>query len=249
VLKDRTGRGLGELALIVAGVFIALAAERWVSGRSDRDLAVQYAQDLISDLTLDSATHSTWDALAADRVRAVEALIDDLNGEGEPLSGPESLGHLYYAAIVPLPQYQEGTYRDLVSTGGSRLLEPEARRALFEYHTRREEARRIYSLWGYERPDFGDLIPGSMQRAALEVCFGPDGRARTDRHCGHSVADSLFEELPALEQEAIFGWRTRADIRAELQGALAATILFQRSQEQAKPLLVAGLAAARKNRW
>ena len=223
---SRARAGVAEFFFIVVGVFLALAAERWVSGSADRQLVAQYSADLITDLASDSASIELWTGQAEQIASALERLIGSLNETRPPLVGGEALANLHWAQVVPVPTFEVTTYQDLVSSGNLRLLEPRLRRSLVEYHAALEYMTRIVSLTGGadEKPSFAYLVPA---RARIELRDRCRVAALQERHaCRLREAEALFAEMPEKERDAISSWSDQPDIRFELERTLAGILSF-----------------------
>lgn len=215
--------GLGEFALIVVSVFLAVAAERWVAGASDRALVSQYAEDLRTDLVRDSATIVLWTRNGYERAAALERMLGTLNGTAPPLLGSEAISTMHVAQVVPIPNFQSATYQDLVSSGNIRLLSPSVRRALVQYHDALAALDRRIALTGYQqKPDFADLIPAVVRRHFLVECRG---RGRED-DCFQREANLLFPAMSEPERAVLEGWPQMPGIRLELERTLNGTVAF-----------------------
>jgi hypothetical protein len=236
-------RTVGELLLIISGVFVALAAERWVAGRSDRDLAAAYAVDLAADLLEDSVTHAGRMNRARGRARALELMIDDLNGVGPRLEGPEALRVLFLAQNVPTGQTRNGTYQDLMSSGNMRLLDPELRRSVVEYYAQLEQNAETMSLFSSGKPRFADLVPGRAKGRLSGLCRPEITGSETD--CGGEDAEVAYGELPAPEREALSLWRDLPQVRMDIQSEITETNNVLRVFRDTREDLQAALEMAR----
>jgi len=214
--------GVGEFALILVSVFLALAAERWVAGRADRDLVSQYTEDLRTDLARDSATIQVWARSGQRRAAALEQMLGALNGTAPGLLGAEAVSTMHVAQIVPIPNFRSATYQDLVSSGNIRLLSASVRRALVQYHDALAELDRRLALTGYQqKPEFADLLPAVVRRQFLTECRGTE-----DPGCFPRVAAEVFPFMSEPEKAVLEGWTQVPGIRMELERTLNGTIGF-----------------------
>ena len=116
------GRVAFELALLVAGILIALAVDGWMDDRRDARLERQYLELLVRDLdrdlqTLDEALRFEQAQVTAS-VLAYRALRTGVApGEREPVAA--ALGQLTARRTLRLGR---ATYTDLLSTGNLRLI-------------------------------------------------------------------------------------------------------------------------------
>lgn len=116
-------RLLAEGAVIVAGVLIALAADRWMQGLDDRRLEREYLAQLLDDFeNADSAL--TWGVRFAERRLAYADLVQQVT-EG---ALPDSVGALELARALHLsswlvdPPVPRDTWSELVADGRLTLL-------------------------------------------------------------------------------------------------------------------------------
>lgn len=141
------GRFIGETAVIVLGITLGLAADRWVGGMDDRAQAGTYVAELIDNFQADSATLASAIGRAEVRQRFAVGLLD--GGADSLLADPgaflQSLETLTWWA--PLDHARE-TWDDLVATGGLRLIRsPALRLALSRYYNTTEEVATIEQAW------------------------------------------------------------------------------------------------------
>jgi len=130
-------RAAAELLVIVVGVLIALASDRWLLAQDEAGLEQEYLSRLASDLRRDSATQS----LRAEHARATydraDRLLAAIREGSEVVEDPARL--LTEIPWIFLYQYRidyaTETWDELGSTGRLDLLRAsEFRRMLGEYH-------------------------------------------------------------------------------------------------------------------
>ena len=102
-------RSLGEFLLLIVGVFVALSAETWLSGRSDQQLADSYALDLRDDLARDTVRYRVWMDIATQKIEASRALLGQLNDPSASLSLPETAVAIYQAGAPFIVQLGTAT--------------------------------------------------------------------------------------------------------------------------------------------
>ena len=110
-------RLFAELAVIVAGVLIALAADSWWERRQDQNLAREYLEQLLVDVqATERRLQSTIDT-ETQRLEAVSSAIS--RAFGGPWPQPDSLelptGYNYFEPLM-------GTLTALIQSGDLRLL-------------------------------------------------------------------------------------------------------------------------------
>ncbi len=85
MLFERVGlnwrNALGELVIVVAGVFIALSADGWAQQRADRSLEQEYISHLEIDLRSDTAQLGIAIALAESRATLGHAVLRAVDGD------------------------------------------------------------------------------------------------------------------------------------------------------------------------
>ena len=70
------GRLIGEIGVIVIGITLGLATDRWVSGIDERNRVAGYISELVDNLQADSATLATAIRRAEQRQRFAVGLLD-----------------------------------------------------------------------------------------------------------------------------------------------------------------------------
>jgi hypothetical protein len=129
---------VGEIAIVVIGILIAIALDNWRDARVEDRLEAEYLKRLKEDLIADTATYSFVD-------RAIDRKIRFLSLADSVLSGTsvlrDTLGFLQ--AVVAgsnfawnQPSLRTTTFEDLQGTGNLRLISnPELRANIVRYYT------------------------------------------------------------------------------------------------------------------
>ena len=141
-------RSLVELFVIIAGVMIALAADRWIAGIDERAEARSYVSRLTDNLRTDSASLETSVQQAADRKQiALDMLLYAETGELPSAMAPDSLLRMLVLTTAPSLQVSATeTWRDMVATGNVDLIsDVELRDSLSVYYN---EVERSLGLFG-----------------------------------------------------------------------------------------------------
>jgi hypothetical protein len=136
-----------EFVVIVLGVLVALAADRWNQGRLERELAEDYAVRILAELSADSVRLASEEEGARARRVAGLQLLDAIRGS----ASADSVRILYRRCDGwAVPSLGGATLEEMRSTGSLRLLAPATRQALLDYYGsaagtigRLEEARRV----------------------------------------------------------------------------------------------------------
>lgn len=117
------GRLLAEGAVIVAGVLIALTADRWMQDRDDRELEREYLVQLLDDFETADSTLTWAIAFAEARLEYAELVLAAAEGQV-----PDSIGALDVARAIDLtawlfsPPMPRDTWSELVADGKLTLL-------------------------------------------------------------------------------------------------------------------------------
>lgn len=121
---------LGEIAIIVLGVLIALAVNDWAQARNERKLERRYLERLHADAQQNLAA---LDRLIADNDRRVATLAAYdawVGGAGEQPAEADLQGALCRWFIARTPEWHDATYAELVGSGNFTVLRDEALRVL-----------------------------------------------------------------------------------------------------------------------
>lgn len=173
---------LGEIAIVVVGVLLAVAADRWNTARQDRDSAEAYLQELEADLRSDTAALGAEIGRAEYR-EAAARLILSVVFEGATIDDPaDFVLRVVNAATYGEPVQARETFDDLVQTGRLGLIRDSAlRRKLTEYYHFIERRSQSYDL--QRQRVWGDYLPISVKATPLalqEWAYGNSGRRTTD---------------------------------------------------------------------
>ena len=125
-----------ELIIIVVGIMLALAMDRWQQSWNEDEMAATYVDRLIADLDTDIAAYqetTKWSLVINEAAGYVVEVY-----RGRDVSPTEY--ELFVASILKASWFQKGgdtsaTYSDLVSTGNLGLLTLDDREQLIKYHS------------------------------------------------------------------------------------------------------------------
>jgi len=206
-LRGRAGVAIGQLLIILVGVVVALAADRWNQGRLDRASAGDYLASLEQDLREDTASLSA-ELEMAER-REVEArLILDVVIEKKTIDDPsEFVLAVVNAAWYGEPVQSRETFDDLVETGRLGLIQDQAlRRGLTDYYhfvDRRSQANALQRqrVWGDYLPLSVDAVPLELQ----EWVYHTNGRRTSGRTAPPSMDEAVavaarLRAMPPVEK-------------------------------------------------
>jgi hypothetical protein len=131
-------RGIAEFLIIVIGVLVALAVDRWNQSRDERAQEREYLERLYEDVQADTATLSSILAGLVEKQESLESLAELTDGDPRSVADTADLinalatGTDYGWIIPPL---RTVTFEDLTSTGNLGLIqEATVRAAVIEYY-------------------------------------------------------------------------------------------------------------------
>ncbi len=173
---------LGEIAIVVVGVLLAVAADRWNTARQDRASAEAYLQELEVDLRSDTAALGAEIARAEYREEAARLMLGVVF-EGRAIDDPaDFVLRVVNASTYGEPVQARETFDDLVQTGRLGLIrDPALRRKLTEYYQFIERRSQSYDL--QRQRVWGDYLPISVKATPLalqEWAYGDRRRRATD---------------------------------------------------------------------
>jgi hypothetical protein len=132
-------KGLVEFVIVVVGVMLALAADRWQQDWQDRKRAVEYLTRLEADLESDMVAYESIVSSSAEIDKAALYIVEVYRGRGVPSDERERFVMAVLAAsFSPFPQGTNATYVDLVNTGSLALLPVELRSQITTYYENKD---------------------------------------------------------------------------------------------------------------
>lgn len=207
--SSRLMKGLTELLVIVAGVMIALAADRCVQAIDIADLEREYLGRLAADLRQDSTlldefsqtAHVNYDRAAA-VLRAIREGLDRDQDHSEILT---SVDWIHYGGA---PDYARETWEELLSTGNLAVISDVGlRQRLSVYYNRTATWTRIEQTYSRE---FDQYRNASVRAQTPELRLRAAGLfARAQFDAGNLPADPGMPAGPTIEP-------SRADVEAVL---------------------------------
>lgn len=207
-------RFVAEFAVIVIGVFVALAADRWSQGRADAELERGYLSRLEDDIRADSLQAEAFLIETTSIDAATRSLLDFVDG-GSP---PEDLVRTIQASFQEMRLPAPATWSELVSTGSLALLrDPIVRGAVARYY-------------GTERRGIEDNLARSDRRGRdrfMDALY-PLGLFRassgdSDTNCIGDVC------MRPVEPEAFRGWPGMRDLLIGLDSGHGAQRIHARA--------------------
>jgi len=126
---------IAELLIIVIGIMMALAVDRWAEERRDATIARSYVARLKNDVDVDLAGYEK----TVDWAQAIDSsalyVLEVYRGRN-PLPAEYDLFvfHIYRASWAVMGRSTSTTYDDLISTGNLGLLDVSVRSAITDYY-------------------------------------------------------------------------------------------------------------------
>jgi hypothetical protein len=232
-------RAAVEAAVILVGVMIALAADRWVQGLDERAQESDIVGRLAEDLQSDSAIIASRLADARSKQAfAIRLLQDDpVAPAGEPAA---FLAAFETVSWSPVLESSRATWDDLIATGRSSLIsEQAARRALSGYYEWIERVTGLDAGWNQVLLTFQDrakgAVPAEVRLSALQADPVTGGIAR------FGALPETFE--PAnVTQADVDRLRRRLAVDEELRSELTQVVVVYQGKIQVYPRLLDELA-------
>jgi len=203
----RTGRWVivrsaAELLVIVVGVVIGLAVDRWMAGIDGEVQAERLVERLVVDIRQDSIE---LESFLEDYQEQGNALVDVLGVIADPsasVSDPTDFIRKIELTSWWVPFSPNGTtWGEINSTGQLGLLEPELRSALAGYYGSLDYLAEMEDRWAPAIQEYWSLqqvaLPPLIRLAAVESRYGGP-RARDLTHEEVDPVLTAFRERPAL---------------------------------------------------
>lgn len=198
-------RVAGELSVIIAGVLIALAADRWLEDLDARSMESEYVAMLLQDLEADSAAFAEQIQERQARIEWGTSLHGQLADPSRTIAEPGRFLRAlnYYSAWVPT-RVNQATWSELLATGRLGLLRgADLRHRLGQYYNAAESR----SL-GFEQMD-REL---AAIKASIEQALEPEARRVINGATGPPITGADAQAV--LEQI-----RSSRNLRASLAAA------------------------------
>lgn len=199
---------LAELLILVAGILLALAVDRWVEEQRDAKTANEYVARLRSDVATDLAAYADTVAWSHSIDDSSVYVLHIYRGRNPPPDEYDLLAlHLFRASWASKGRTTTTTYDDLVSTGNMALLPVRVRDAITNYYGLKNAYERRLAVMeetarsGYWRTPEAVLGPDLTPRVWLGIQgHRPDFRVEQGE-LGLSEADvvQIVSRLRAIQ--------------------------------------------------
>ena len=183
--------GISELAIVVLGVLIALAANEWVTNRAELSLEKRYLEELRTDIQSDLEAIEVALALAENRAQYGHAIIDYLDDKTQ-IGASDLASFAERSMFFTFPTYSTSTLSDLTSTGNLALIRNiELRRAIAEYYLNLERESQWSENWRLVQQRLEGLMPEILEVEQREA-IGPVGRKAVPWADALTITESQF---------------------------------------------------------
>lgn len=154
----RSARILTELVVIVVGVLLALAADRWNQSRSARALEVAYLERFADEIQGDSARAADYLEKRPSIIAGLDSLISFVDGADPPPNLVATLNRVSGELSLPQPV----AWNEIQATNSLDVIgDPDIRTALAGYYALRD---RLQLMWRRQdsraRDPFWDQLYG-----------------------------------------------------------------------------------------
>jgi len=206
------GRALGEVALIVIGILIAIQVDSWNQNRQERQQEQQYIQSLLEDVRFDITRSSQWFDRFDAKIAGLQAGKDYYFGDSTAPETSQLLQKIGMGGagsrsqtLLPSP-----TFRELISTGNLRYIrDAKVKAEVLDYYAYKEFME-IYV--GNMRSGFADYVNAGRP-------YSPDGTLQNDER-DLPIAFARFkrpEFLALTNEEMTFGYSINAVMRLQIE--------------------------------
>jgi hypothetical protein len=128
-----------DLVIVVLGVFIGLQVNNWNEARTERARERTYLERLLIDFDANVKTLQTYVDGRRDDAQTLASLAVALQGGGNSPTEEALQRPLCRWGAAPLPDLRQGTYNELVSSGGLSVLRDEKVRTLLADYSAAED--------------------------------------------------------------------------------------------------------------
>ncbi|MFN1835250.1 DUF6090 family protein [Balneola sp. MJW-20] len=225
---------LGEIALVMIGILLALQVNNWNQYTNERKIADEYVQLLLTDLKADTLMLQTLmdESLVKhdDAQRLMKLWHEDINEFEDTLS--------VFMAIQDIgrtnsPSFRNNTYNDMVNTGSIKLIKDRTTvDALMTYYTRDIsdwQNEYIERLWREYLPIAIDLLPSAFLEDIVRGDIGADTEIRLDRYFTESGRTDPEQILRSFKQNEKMDFLLKSVSRTHL----VHIVFLTESKEQA----------------
>ena len=126
---------IGEIALVVIGILIALQVNKWNESKIRSEERKTYLHQLIGDLEADTSGFNASIKFGIDRIQSIDYVLRHLKTSKNDLNEEEMLVHINLIVWIDNIDVSSSTYEDLISTGNIDLITPQSfRRKIQNYY-------------------------------------------------------------------------------------------------------------------
>lgn len=189
-----------ELAVIIAGILIALAINEWQKERENREYEQEYIRRLIDDMesNLDQASSLLrWEQSTVENARRIYPLVQ--GGAETGLNPSDIVAAAYWASPVQSPNWNDATHQELLSSG---------RYVILENANLRGELLRFYEQSILNRQMFD--LASTAYRETIRSEFNPELQISIRQNCSRFEVSCDLEGFTA-EIDRLLTWMSGND--------------------------------------
>ena len=193
------GYAVGEIALIMVGILLALQVQTWNEERKDRVFERDYVDRLIQDLQSDAETMRRAIQTGERKLKSLEAVNQALQDvslvKENPNAAKPTLSYSYSR-----PSLQVTTFQELSSTGALQLIKDEGLRFHVADHYRivQEEFARLSNRQTRLPWIVKGIFPENSRDPSRDndaFFYMPHAEERLQRLLGYEFQELVFHEL------------------------------------------------------
>jgi hypothetical protein len=154
-----------EVLIVVVGIFVGLRVDDWNQRRIDRQIGVQYLENIRIAVEADIAMLAEFENRVMGRRSAAEAVLAAVNSGAYEDAGL-FIRQVDRAGRFTTPIYQRAAYEDMVATGNARMIKAILRGRLHEYY--RQQLRYDVGADLQEQRVFQGYLPIAVDALPLD---------------------------------------------------------------------------------
>ena len=145
--EGKTGKyfkyAIGEIALVVIGILIALQINNWNETRKENNLKQNYYRQILEDLKVDKID-------AEYMIRKIDSSLTIFNNYNNTFKEPDLTFDQTFQNVSNIDllsllfQFKSTTTKQLVSSGEIKLLDSEIRKIIISYDGKKERLESVY---------------------------------------------------------------------------------------------------------
>lgn len=197
-------RAIGELIIVIVGVVLGLAVDRWVAGIDDRSTVEAWSRQLSEAITQDSAAMTArMQTYQANTTRGLE-LLNTIEGKPQEILDPTEFVRTTEMVGWWVPfNAERSTWDEITATGQLSLFEDaDLRKALTAYYAYLDRLANLEEQWVMVFQDYWErqqaVVPPLLRIEILDDEFGL-GTSRPVTQAEARIIAAGFQQDDALK--------------------------------------------------